>query len=45
MGGWWGPEAGKTVALSFEEKGVGMHQAKLWASQVFELPKIKGNLQ
>ena len=29
----------------FEEKGVGMHQDKLWASQGFELAKMKGNLQ
>jgi len=29
----------------FEEKGVGMHQAKLRASQTFELAKMKGNLQ
>jgi len=29
----------------FEEKGVGMHQAKLWDSQTFELAKMKGNLQ
>jgi len=29
----------------FEEKHVGIHQAKLWASQAFELAKIKGNLQ
>jgi len=28
-----------------EEKGVGMHQAKLWATKVFELAKMKGNLQ
>jgi len=29
----------------FEEKDVGMHQAKLWATQVFELAKMKRNLQ
>jgi len=29
----------------FEEKGVEMHQAKLWATKVFELAKMKGNLQ
>jgi len=29
MGGWQGLEVGKTVFLNFEEKGVGMHQAKL----------------
>jgi len=35
----------KVVVLNFEERDVGMHQAKLWASQVFELAKMKGNLQ
>jgi len=29
----------------FEEKDLGMHQAKLWATQVSELAKMKGNLQ
>jgi len=45
IGGWQGPEAGKTVILNCEEKGVGMHQARLWATQVFELAKMKNNLQ
>ena len=31
MGGWRGPEAGKIGFKIFEEKGVGMHWAKLWA--------------
>jgi len=41
-----GPESGKTLVLKFFfKKGEEMHQAKLWASQAFELAKIKGNLQ
>jgi len=29
---------------SFKERGVWMHQAKLWATQVVKLAKMKGNL-
>jgi len=29
----------------FEEKGLGVHQAKCWASQAFGMAKIKGNSQ
>ena len=46
MGWWWGAGNMRVVLkLIFEGRGVGMHQAKLWASQIFELTKMKGNLQ
>ena len=44
MGGCQEPKAGKMEVLNFEEEGVGMYQAKLWATQVFELANMKGNL-
>ena len=33
------------VILSFEEKGLGVHEAKLCASQAFGMAKLKGNSQ
>jgi len=38
---WWvmGARGGQD-----EEKGIGMHQAKLWAIHFFKLAKMKGNL-
>jgi len=37
--------AGGRQDAGFEFFYVGMHQAKLWASQAFEPAKMKGNLQ
>jgi len=42
MGGWRG--LGWLVQL-FEEKGLGEHQAKLWASRAFGMARMKGNSQ
>ena len=35
-GGW---KVGKMVLITFKEKGVRMHKAKVWAIQVFKLAK------
>ena len=42
MGGWKGP---RWLFQIFEEKGLGVHQAKLWASRAFGMAKMKGKSQ
>jgi len=43
MGGWRGPDGGQDAGFKFLKRKV--NQAKLWASQAFQLAKMKGNLQ
>ena len=45
MGGWWGPVAGKTAVLNFEENEWcrdALGYSKLWDTKVIKMAKMKG---